>query len=46
MGILHYGNGNIIEAQAEWEKVLIKDPKNEEALMYLNLAKAATETKL
>jgi hypothetical protein len=25
---------------------LIKDPKNEEALMYLNLAKAATETTL
>lgn len=46
MGILHYGNGNIIEAQAEWEKVLIKDAKNEEALMYLNLAKAATETTL
>ncbi|MCO4792633.1 MAG: tetratricopeptide repeat protein [Bacteriovoracaceae bacterium] len=46
LGILHYGNGNIIEAQAEWEKVLVKEPKNDEAKMYLNLAKTATETTL
>lgn len=46
LGILHYGSGNILEAQAEWEKVLIKEPANEEASMYLNLSKTATETVL
>lgn len=46
LGILYYGNGQIIEAQAEWERALVKEPKNEEALMYLNIAKTATETTL
>lgn len=46
LGILHYGQGNILEAQSEWEKVLIKDPKNEEAAMYLNLSRTATETRI
>jgi tetratricopeptide (TPR) repeat protein len=44
LGILHYGSGNIIEAQAEWERVLTFEPLNEEASMYLNLSKTATET--
>ena len=46
LGILHYGNGNILEAQTEWEKVLIKQPGHEEASMYLNLSNTATETSL
>ncbi len=46
LGVLHYGNGNVLEAQAEWERVLAKEPGNEEAKMYLNLSKTATETKL
>lgn len=46
LGIIHYGNGNVLEAQAEWEKVLLKDPFNSEAAMYLNLSKTATETNL
>ena len=46
LGVLFYGNGKILEAQSEWEKVLIKDPKNEEALMYLNLSRTATETSI
>ena len=46
LGVLHYGNGNIIEAQAEWERALIKEPRNEEVLMYLNIARTATETTL
>jgi len=46
LGVLFYGNGKILEAQSEWEKVLIKDPRNEEALMYLNLSRTATETSL
>lgn len=46
LGILHYSSGNILEAQTEWEKVLIKYPGNEEAMMYLNLSRTATETSL
>lgn len=46
LGVLHYGNGNVLEAQSEWEKVLLKDPFNSEAAMYLNLSKTATETNL
>lgn len=46
LGVLYYGNGKILEAQSEWEKVLVKDPRNEEALMYLNLSRTATETSL
>jgi tetratricopeptide (TPR) repeat protein len=46
LGVIHFGNGNILEAQAEWEKVILKDPFNSEASMYLNLSKTATETNL
>ena len=46
LGVLHYGNGKVLEAQSEWERVLVKEPGNEEAKMYLNLSKTATETKL
>lgn len=46
LGVIYYGNGNVLEAQAEWEKVLIKDPFNSEASMYMNLSKTATETRI
>lgn len=46
LGVLFYGCGKILEAQSEWEKVLTKDPRNEEAKMYLNLSQTATETTL
>ena len=46
LGLLYYGNGNIIEAQSEWQNALSKDPKNSELAMYLNLSKGATETSL
>tara|TARA_R110002072_G_scaffold288917_1_gene455353 strand:- start:25396 stop:26139 length:744 start_codon:yes stop_codon:yes gene_type:complete len=46
LGILYYGNGKILEAQSEWERVLSKEPHNQEAGMYLNLSKTATETTL
>ena len=46
LGVLYYGCGKILEAQAEWEKVLTKDPTNEEAKMYINLSQTATETKI
>lgn len=46
LGLLHYGRGNTIEAQSEWQNALKKEPKNEEVLMYLNLSRNATETNL
>ncbi len=46
LGLLHYGSGNTLEAQTEWQSALSKDPSNEELLMYLNLSKNATETNL
>lgn len=46
LGLLHYGSGNVLEAQTEWQAALSKDPSNEELQMYLNLSKSATETSL
>ncbi|MBT4792975.1 MAG: tetratricopeptide repeat protein [Halobacteriovoraceae bacterium] len=46
LGLLHYGKGNTIEAQTEWQNALLKDPTNEEIQMYLSLSKNATETNL
>lgn len=46
LGLLHYGKGNTIEAQTEWEVALRKDPSNQEIQMYLNLSHSATETNL
>ncbi len=44
LGLLYYGNGNIIEAQAEWQNVLTREPNHAEASMYVNLSRGATET--
>ena len=44
IGVFYYANGNILEAQSEWNKILAKDPTNKEAKMYLNLSRSATET--
>lgn len=44
LGLLFYGNGNIIEAQAEWQNVLSREPNHAEANMYVNLSRGATET--
>ncbi|MBF0206323.1 MAG: tetratricopeptide repeat protein [Oligoflexia bacterium] len=46
LGILYYGGGQVVEAQSEWQRVLSKDPQNKEALMYLQLSSAATETRI
>ena len=46
LGILYYGTGRVLEAQEEWERVLAISPRNEEARMYLNLSKTATETQV
>ncbi len=44
LGLLYYGNGNIIEAQAEWQNVLSREPSHPEAVMYVNLSRTASET--
>lgn len=44
IGLLYYGNGNIIEAQAEWQNVLSREPSHPEAVMYMNLSRSASET--
>ncbi|WP_408099223.1 tetratricopeptide repeat protein [Peredibacter sp. HCB2-198] len=44
LGLLYYGNGNIIEAQAEWQNVLSREPSHPEATMYISLSRSATET--
>ncbi len=46
LGVLYYGSGCILEAQSEWERVISKDPRNQEANMYMNLSKTATETSI
>lgn len=46
LGVLYYGCGKVLEARSEWERILVKEPRNEEALMYLNLSQTATETSL
>jgi hypothetical protein len=40
-GILHFSEGDILEAHHSWNKVLTKDPDHVEAKMYLNLSKGA-----
>ena len=44
LGLLFYGNGNVIEAQAEWQNVLSREPSHPEATMYMNLSRGASET--
>ncbi|MCT4642345.1 MAG: tetratricopeptide repeat protein [Bacteriovoracaceae bacterium] len=46
LGLLHYGNGNTIEAQSEWEFALSKAPDNKELQMYIQLSRSAIETNL
>ena len=46
LGLLYYGNGNVIEAQAEWQGVLSRDSSHAEATMYLHLSRGDTETNL
>ncbi len=46
IGLLYYSNGNVLEAQTEWQNALSLDPYNKELKMYLDLSKGATETNL
>ena len=39
LGLLHYSQGNVLDAQIEWDAVLENDPVNREAIAYLDLLK-------
>ena len=39
LGLLHYSQGNVVDAQIEWDSVLEIDPVNREATAYLELLK-------
>ena len=43
LGILYFGNGSVIEAQAEWQKCISIKGDCKEAKMYLELSKSANE---
>ncbi|MEK7690441.1 MAG: tetratricopeptide repeat protein, partial [Bdellovibrionota bacterium] len=39
LGLLHYSQGNLLDAELEWQSVLEIDPAHREARSYLELAK-------
>ncbi len=39
LGLLHYSQANILDAELEWEGVLEQEPMNREALAYLEMAR-------
>ncbi|MEK6580038.1 MAG: tetratricopeptide repeat protein [Bdellovibrionota bacterium] len=41
LGLLHYSQGNVLDAELEWEGVLDLNPNHPEALAYLDMAKRA-----
>ena len=41
LGLLHYSQGNVLDAELEWESVLELDPVHREAIAYLELIKSA-----
>jgi tetratricopeptide (TPR) repeat protein len=41
LGLLHYSQGNILDAELEWESVISIEPQNREAQAYLQMAKKA-----
>jgi tetratricopeptide (TPR) repeat protein len=41
LGLLHYSQGNILDAELEWESVTSIEPENREAQAYLQMARKA-----
>ena len=41
LGLLHYSQGNVLDAELDWEAILDIDPSHKEALAYLEMAKQA-----
>lgn len=46
LGLMYFSQGNIIDAQLEWERAREKDPANAEIQTYLDMVKQATETSI
>lgn len=45
LGLLHYSQGNLLDAELEWEQTLEVDPTHREAAAYLEMAKDARTRK-
>jgi len=45
LGLLHYSQGNLIDAELEWEDVLRRQPDHPEAVAYLAMIRRARETR-
>lgn len=41
LGLLHYSQGNLIDAELEWESILAQDPTNALAIQYLQMSKSS-----
>lgn len=41
LGLLHYSQGNLLDAELEWEGVIEIEPTHREAIAYLDMAKQA-----
>ncbi|MGE3974013.1 MAG: tetratricopeptide repeat protein [Bdellovibrionales bacterium] len=46
LGLVYYNAGKTVEALNQWEKVLFRDPDNQEAKRYLRLAQQSRESTL
>jgi tetratricopeptide (TPR) repeat protein len=46
LGLVYFGQGDIIRAQSEWQKAISVEPNNHDAKMYLELSQNANETSL
>ncbi len=46
LGLLHYSQGNNLDAELEWDSVLEIDPVNREAVAYLDLIKTKSTQRL
>jgi Tfp pilus assembly protein PilF len=44
LGLLHYSQNNILDAELEWEQVLEIDPVHNEAKTYLEMARKVRTT--
>jgi len=43
LGLLHYSQGNLLDAELEWEGIADIEPMNREAIAYLEMAKQARQ---
>jgi tetratricopeptide (TPR) repeat protein len=45
LGLLHYSQGNLIDAELEWEEVTRRQPEHPEAIAYLTMIRRARENR-